>query len=124
MSTTRAYISFDIRWEKPVVEFLSGGWTGLTRDEVIRAIGELVNPIRVKIIFTIINALTVTTTINFLRRSTVANFRHFPDQCSVHGSKERPLAFPQLFIPLPQLPRKQQVRKITQKVQINRELKE
>ena len=107
-----------------MVEFLSGGWTGLTRDEVVRAIGELVNPIRVKIIFNIINALTVTTTINFLRRSTVANFRHFPDQCSVHGSKERPLAFPQLFIPLPQLPRKQQVRKITQKVQINRELKE
>ena len=85
---------------------------------------DVLNLIRVKIIFNIINALTVTTTINFLRRSTVANFRHFPDQCSVHGSKERPLAFPQLFIPLPQLPRKQQVRKITQKVQINRELKE
>ena len=51
-----------------MVEFLSGGWTGLARDEVIRAIGELVNPIRVKIIFTIINALTVTTTINLLQK--------------------------------------------------------
>ena len=68
-------ISFNIRWEKPVVEFLSGGWTGLTRDEVIRAIGELVNPICVKIIFTIINELSSLTVIKFLPRSTMRCFK-------------------------------------------------
>ena len=36
-------------------------------------------------------------------------YRYFPDQRRLHGSEERSMAFPQLLIPLPQLPGQQQV---------------
>ena len=96
-----------------MVEFLTGKWSGLSRDEVVRAIGRFhfvslhLKSFALMLMLIVIDHQHWDAKWSATCCSTL--YRYFPDQRRLHGSQERSMAFPQLLIPLPQLSGQQQV---------------
>ena len=96
-----------------MVEFLTGDWSGLSRDEVVRAIGRFhfvslhLQSSALMLMLIVIDHQHLGAKLSATCCSTL--YRYFPDQRRLHGSQERSMAFPQLLVPLPQLPGQQQV---------------